>query len=71
MWTEIGFDKGGEILRDGIAVPIEEIIELLNERDKYRKTLEIIADRSTACMTYFGTVECLRAHAREAISSKD
>lgn len=44
----------------------EERIE--KERDRYRKALEIIADRSTADITLHGTIETLRYHARNALN---
>ena len=37
------------------------------ERDRYREALKIIADPSTACMSWSETVHCLRAHARNAL----
>ena len=50
----------GWISQDGLSVLIEE-------RDRYRAALEIIADPSTACMSWSETVHCLRAHARNAL----
>ena len=43
------------------------IEELTSERDRYREALKIIADPSTACMSWSETVHCLRAHARNAL----
>ena len=52
----------------GHPIAQRELAEIEDERDRYKKALEIIADKSTACMTTFGTVGFLRAHAREALS---
>ena len=44
--------------------------QALKREKHYREALEIIADPSTACMSWSETVHCLRAHARNAINQK-
>lgn len=43
-YTEGLLGDGAAILKDGVIVPIEEVVSRLNDMDRYRESLERIAD---------------------------